>query len=205
MNLLWRRGLRLLARAAVAFALSTAVAIGLGAAITDSALVQILVTVLAAVAFWAPLFVIVVRVDQWFERRRMKAESSSAKAQAAMGSIPDELWRRFAAVAPTQTQRLDVLRRSLERSRVSLGSVELDPDANELCILIDRRLPDLISHELECLPPDDLHRAKKVGELIDLVEQFARHCSRRGSAAGSDAAIQAEVLRRRFEARLAEF
>ena len=205
-HLLWERGLRLVTRAAIAFALSTAAAIGVGAAVTDNALVQILVTLLTALAFWIPFFFIVLRVDQWLARRRSRQRRSDpGSAPPATNSHGDQVWRRLFAVAPGESQRLVVLRRSLERSRQSLESAELDPDAHELCILIDRRLPDLIHHELEILPPDDRHRRQKVSELIDLVEQFARHCSRRGSGEGVDAGFEAKVLRRRFEARLTEF
>lgn len=204
-NLLWSRGVRFVARASIAFALSTTAAIGLGAAITDNAFVQILVTVLVALAFWIPSFFIVLRLDQWLSRRGRRRDSETAKASLLPDPRNDDVWRRLFAAAPRESERLAVLRRSLGRSRLSLGHAELDPDAHDLCILIDRRLPDLIEHELEILPPDDRSRRQKVGELIDLIEQFARHCSRRGSNDGVDAGFEAEVLRRRFEARLTEF
>lgn len=204
-DLLWKSGLRLVTRAATAFALSTAAAIGVGAAVTDNALVQILVTVLAALAFWIPLFFIVLRVDNWIARRATDHGSAPSPAPPAASSCDDVVWCRLFAVAPAESRRLAVLRRSLESSRLSLESAELDPDAHDLCILIDRRLPDLIHHELEILPPDDRHRRQKVGELVDLIEQFAHHCSRRGSPDGTEARFQAEVLRRRFETRMKEF
>jgi hypothetical protein len=203
--LLWERGVRLVMCSAIAFALSTAVAIGLGAAVTDNALVQILVTALAALAFWIPLFFIVLTVDQWFARLRSKQRGRTTGNEAAGGNPRDDhVWRRLSAVAPDEKQRLEVIRRSLERSRQSLGRAELDPAAHELCILIDRRLPDLIHHELEILPPGDRDRRQKVSELIDLVEQFARHCSRSSSNDGVNLAFEAEVLRRRFETHLTE-
>jgi hypothetical protein len=205
-DMIWKRGVRLVASAAIAFALSAAAAIGLGAAVTDNALVQILVTALAALAFWVPFFFVVLSVDRWLNRRRMRqGDGETGYAAAAGNPRDDQVWRQLFAAAPAEAPRLSVLRRSLERSRQSLGRAGLDPDAHELCILIDRRLPDLIRHELETLPPDDRHRRQKVGELIDLVEQFARHCSRRGANDGADAAFEAEVLRRRFEARMTEF
>lgn len=200
-DFLWKRAVRLVLRAAIAFALSTAAAIGVGAAVTDSALAQVLVTVLAALAFWIPSFLIVLGVDKWLARRGTRHGS----ARPTSSSREDDVWRRLFAAAPAEAQRLTVLRQSLDRSRLSLGSAELDPEAHELCILIDRRLPDLIHHELELLPPDDRHRGQKVRELIDLVEQFARHCSRREFSGESNVEFQAQVLRRRFEARLSEF
>ncbi len=206
---LWKQGMRLVMRAAIAFALSTATAIAVGAAVTDSAFVQILVTVMAALAFWIPSFFIVVGIDRWLARRstrRAGRRSPHQDAERAMAtSGDDDVWRRLFASAPSEAQRLAVLKRSLENTRLALARAELDPEAHELCILIDRRLPDLIHHELEILPPDDTHRRQKLGELIDLVEQFARHCSRRDSADEADAEYQAKVLRRRFEARLSEF
>lgn len=203
--LLWKRGVRLVTRAAIAFAVSTAAAIGVGAAVTDNALLQILVTVLAALAFWMPLFFITLRVDKWLAYRGMDYGIAPASEPPVSNSCDDDAWRRLSAVAPAESQRLAAVRRSLERSRLSLVSSELDPEAHELRILIERRLPDLIHHELEILPPDDRNRRQKVRELIALVEQFARHCGRRGSADGAKATFQAEVLRRRFETRLTEF
>ena len=200
-DFLWKQGVRFVSRAAVAFALSTAAAVGLGVAVTDNGLVQLLVTVLATLAFWVPSFLIVVQVQKWLAHR--SSHHGTAPPQAR--SPDDDIWRRLFALAPADSARLAVLRRSLQRSRLSLGSAELDPEAHELCILIDRRLPDLIHHELEVLPPDDLHRRQKIRELIDLIEQFARHCSRRGSANEGETEFQAKVLRRRFEARLSEF
>lgn len=200
-DFLWNRGVRFVSRAAISFALSTAAGVGLGAAVTDNWLVQILVTVLAALAFWVPSFLIVLRVEKWLARRRARHDTAPPQAR----SPDDDIWHRFSTLAPADSARLAVLRRSLQRSRLSLGSAELDPEAHELCILIDRRLPDLIHHELEVLPPDDLHRRQKIRELIDLVEQFARHCGRRGAAGDGETEFQAKVLRRRFEARLSEF
>jgi len=202
---LWKRGVRLMASAAIAFALSTAAGIGVGVVVADNALVQILVTVMAALALWIPMFFIVLRVDKWLAHRATDHSSAPDSALPAASSRDDDVWRRLSAAAPAESHRLAALRRSLERSRLSLGSAELDPEAHDLCILIDRRLPDLIHHELEILPPDDRHRRQKIRELIDLVEQFARHCSRRGSADETEAGFQAEVLRRRFETRLTEF
>jgi len=204
-DLAWKRGLRLVTRAAIAFALSTAAAIGVGAAVTDNALGQIFVMILAALAFWIPMFFIVLRIDKWIARRASDHGTALGSAPPAASSRDDDVWRRLFAVAPAESQRLAVLRRSLERSRLSLGGAKLDPEAHELCLLIDRRLPDLIYHELEILPPDDRHRRQKVRELIDLIEQFARHCSRTGATDGAEDKFQAEVLRRRFETRMTEF
>ena len=201
-DFLWKRGVRLVTRAAIAFAMSTAAAIGLGAAVTDNGLAQTLITVLAALAFWVPSFFMVVRVDKWFARRETHHGTAASETSPR---ADDHVWRRLFALAPAEAPRLAVLRRSLERSRQSLGRAELDPEAHELCILIDRRLPELIHHELEILPPDDMHRRREVRHLINLVEQFARHCSRRGSAEDGRTEFQAKVLRRRFEARLSEF
>ena len=79
----------------------------------------------------------------------------------------------------------------------------LDPDAHDLCVLIDRRLPELIDRELDALPPDDRGRREGVAALIRLVEQFARHCGAKRDGRAASSAYEAEVLRRRFEERLA--
>ena len=59
-------------------------------------------------------------------------------------------------------------------------------------------------HRLDTLPPDDRNRGRQVAELVDLIEQFARHCSRPRSGDVDDAGFEAAVLRRRFEDRLGE-
>ena len=66
---LWKRGVRLMASAAISFALSTAAGICVGVVVADNAFVQILVMVLTALAFWIPMFFIVLRVDKWLAHR----------------------------------------------------------------------------------------------------------------------------------------
>ena len=56
--------------------------------------------------------------------------------------------------------------------------------------------------QLVHLPPDDRDRGRRLNELVDLVEQFARHCSRKGSGEEGLPRYDAQVLRRRFEERL---
>ena len=192
-----RRGLRLLSRLAMGFGLSALAAIVLGAAVTDNGFVQVLVTAFATIALWIPAFLLILGIERLFTRR-----PRSAPVVAAASSLPDDSWSRLAAIAPAQAHRVEVLQRSFERSRLTLGSADLDPDAHDLCVLIDRRLPELIDRELDDLPPDDRDRRKRVDDLIDLVEQFARHCSRKGSGETGLPRYNAEVLRRRFEERL---
>lgn len=202
MSDIWSRGVRLLTRLAIAFGLSVAAAILLGAAVTDNAFVQIVVTVLAALGFWLPFLFLVARVDRFLQRRRSR-RAGRAGPYRASSSEAEESWRRLSAVAPAYSERVAVLRRSLDRSRLALGNADLDPGAHDLCVLIDRRLPELIHRELDTLPPDDRNRARQVGELVDLIEQFARHCSRNRSG-DTSSGYEAAVLRRRFEAHLSD-
>lgn len=196
---IWRRGLTIFRRLAIAFGLSAATAIAVGAAVTDNAFAQIIVTALAAVAFWIPFLFVVAAVERLFARRPASPRTVSVPGR----SVPaDDGWRRLALAAPMQSERLGVLRRSLDRSRLELGKADLDPDAHDLCVLIDRRLPELIDRELDSLPPDDRDRGRQIGELVDLIEQFARHCGRRGHGGGGSVGYDAAVLRRRFEDRL---
>ena len=159
---------------AIAFALSTAAAIGVGAAVTDTAFAQTSSRFLAALAFWIPALIIVLGVDRWRARRREKNGNAPPRRRF-------HAMTRFGAGCSHRRRPMRAPRGASAIAgtiRLTLASAELDPEAHELCILIDRRLPDLIHHELEILPPDDRHRRQKVRELIDLVEQFARHCSR---------------------------
>jgi hypothetical protein len=202
-NDFWRRGVRFAKLAAVAFGLAVVAAIFLGAAVTDNAFVQILVTMFAALALWPPFIFVLSALDRLFTRRpkevTAKVISSSADPVPASGA-----WRRLALAAPQHAERVQVLQRSLTNSRSTLGAAQLDPDANDLCILIDRRLPELIERELDTLAPDDRGRRQQLDELVGLVEQFARHCSRSRDG-GSEAEREAAILRRRFEDRLNEF
>lgn len=197
------RGLRIARRMAIAFGLSMLAAIFIGSAVTDNAFAQIAVTVLAAVGLWLPTLFVIVSVESWFGKRR-RTPASGATIDARAEPAAGRHWQRLAALAPGQSDRLRAIQRSLESSRTAFGSTSLNPEVHDLCVLIDRRLPELIDHQLDSLPPDDRGRKQAVGELVDLVEQFARHCGRRRDGDTSVSAQQAEVLRRRFEERLSD-
>lgn len=203
MNSLWDRGLRIARRMALAFGLSTILAIWVGAAVTENAFAQIFVTVLAAIGFWLPMLFLIVGVERFFSRWRRRP-ASARTIDVVATEVPGDHWQRLVALAPRQHDRLNAIRRSLETSRKSLGSAELNPGARDLCVLIDRRLPELIEHQLDSLPPDDRGRNRQIGELVDLVEQFARHCGRQRDGDTSDSSYQAEILRRRFEEQLGD-
>jgi len=192
--------MRIAKRFAIAFGLSTVTGIGLGLAVTDNVLAQIFVTVLSTFALWIPFVVVIARFEQWRNaRRNRKALAALPIAQHANKDFEQD-WQRLLSLAPTERSRLSAIKSSINRSRLALGKANLDPDAHDLCVLIDRRLPELVRHELDDLRPDDAGRRRQIRELIDLVEQFARHCGRRRDSVSSGTAI----LRRRFEARLAE-
>jgi hypothetical protein len=166
-------------------------------------LAQIFVTLFAAFLLWLPMLGVVVWASRLFGGRR-RAVPNQVDVTPNKVDPDDPLavsWRRLGMAAPRQRERIATLQRSLERSRTSLAAKEMDSDAGELCAMIDKRLPALIDHELDLLAPDSRGRDKQVGELVDLVEQFVRHCGTRRDGAG-DSAYQAEVLKRRFEARL---
>lgn len=203
----WRRGVRLAARLAIAFGLAAVAAIVIGAAVTDNAFAQIAVTFVAALGLWLPFVMLLGWVDRLIEERRSKRARRQADpiSRGANSRGDDQGWRRLTAIVPSEAQRIAAIRRSLEQSRVELGNAKLDPDAHDLCVLIDRRLPQLIDRELENLAPDDPGRDRQLRELVELIEQFARHCSRKRLDEPGTAAYEAAVLRRRFEARLSEF
>lgn len=199
-----RRGMRVAKRLAISFALAVVLAIGVGAVSTDNAFVQILITAVATCALWLPLFFAIAGIERLFARKPAR-EQTAEPSLASPGQDEDRIWRRLAAAAPHHADRIAVLRRSIDRSRLTLGNAELDPDAHDVCLLIDRRLPELIERDLDDLPPDDRGRSRHIGELIDLIEQFARDCSRRNSSNSSADRHSADVLRRRFEAHLSSF
>lgn len=198
---MFRRGMRIASRLAMAFGLSAITAIVVGGLVTDNAFVQILVTAFAALAFWIPIFMVIVGVERLFSRR---SAPRTVTVPATSVRSDDGSWKRLARAAPSHAHRIQVLQRSFDRSRLALGKADLDPDAHDLCVLIDRRLPELIDRGLDDLPPDDRDRGRKLDELVDLVEQFARHCSRKGAGEDDLPRYDAEVLRRRFEDRLSD-
>lgn len=196
------RGVRLAKRAALAFALAAAGGIAIGAAATDNWLAQIFVTIIAGAALWVPMLIALLGIERLFARRPARPMVIEATA-VPVPETGGKHWQRLAAVAPAERERIAALQRSVENSHRTLSSASLDPEAHDLCVLIDRRLPELIDHELDTLPPDDRGRRQAIGELIGLVEQFARHCSRKREGESPDSRRQADILRRRFEEKLA--
>jgi hypothetical protein len=200
----WERGVRIATRFAVAFGLSTITGIGIGFAVTDNVLAQIFVTVLSAFALWIPFVVGVARFERWRNARSHRKDLAALPIAQHANKDFEQDWQRLLSLAPAERSRLSAIKSSIDRSRLALGKADLDPDAHDLCVLIDRRLPELIRHELDDLPPDDAGRRRQVGELIDLVEEFARHCGRQRDSVSIGKAREAAILRRRFEARLAD-
>lgn len=198
---LWRKGLRFARNVAISGALAGVGGLVLGAALTDNWLAQIFVTLFAAAVLWIPMLGITIWASRLFGRRR-EAPRPAATIDNPVNARLASSWRRLSVAAPRQRERIVTLERSLERSRTSFGGSSMDTDAHELCAMIDRRLPDLIDHELDSLSPDSRGRDAQLGDLVDLVEQFVRHCGKKRDGAADDSAYQAEVLKRRFEARL---
>lgn len=198
---LMQRGMRVARRLAISFAAAVVAAIGVGALATDNGFVQVIITTIAIFALWLPLFFLVGAIERMFAR---KPARRAPVVEAAAVSMPDEdrVWRRLALAAPHHSDRIGVLRRSIERSRLALGKAEMDSSAIDVCLLIDRRLPQLIERELDDLPPDDRGRKRQIDDLVGLVEEFARDCSRRNPDGSAVDRESAEVLRRRFEAHL---
>jgi hypothetical protein len=193
-----QRGMRIAKYVALSFAIAVVAGIGLGAWVADNAFVQIFVTFLATLGLWLPILLAALAIDARLRRPRRAEGPAIIEATAV-----DASWVRLARAAPGERGRIGAIQRSLLNSHVALRDARLDPDAHDLCVLIDRRLPELIDRELDSLPPGDRERRERLASLIALVEDFARHCGRKrdGNPAGSE--YQAEVLRRRFEERLA--
>ncbi len=196
------RGIRFAKRMAIAFGLAVIGGIVIGAAATDNALAQIFVSVLAVIGLWLPILLAMIGVERLFAGRVTRSAAPAVQAATVVAGASAS-WQRLAMAAPAERERIGALQRSLDNSHRALAAARLDPDAHDLCVLIDRRLPELIERELDSLPPDDRGRRQGIGELIGLVEQFARHCSRKRDGQAVDSRYQAQILRRRFEDRLA--
>ena len=185
---------------ALSFALAVVAGIGIGALVADNAFVQIFITVLAAFGLWLPILIGALAVDSRLERWRSRPSRPGATVVEA--SAVDACWTRLERAAPGQSERIGAIQRSLASSHATLRDARLDPGAHDLCVLIDRRLPELIDRQLDSLPPDDRGRREGVESLIGLVEQFARHCGRKRDGRSEGSEYEAEVLRRRFEEQL---
>lgn len=196
------RGLRIARAMVLAFAVAVLGAIWIGAAVTDNAFAQIFVTLFAAIALWPPVGVAALWLQSKFGRpSRQSARPGDTVIEA---TAVEAHWARLLRAAPTERERIGAIQRSLATSHRALRDATLDPDAQDLCILIDRRLPELVDRELDSLPPDDRGRRERVAALVDLVEQFARHCGAKRDGRTDQSAYEAEVLRRRFEDRLGQ-
>ena len=195
------RGVRIARAMALAFAVAVIGAIWIGAAVTDNGFAQIFVTLFAAIALWPPVTVGAL----WLDSRigRWSARAARPDATIIEATAVDASWSRLIRAAPNERDRVQAIQRSIAASHVALRDARLDPEAHDLCVLIDRRLPELIDRELDALPPDDRGRREGVASLIGLVEEFARHCGRKRDGRAELSAYEAEVLRRRFEERLA--
>ncbi len=192
------RGMRIAKYMAISFAIAVVGAIFIGAAVADNAFVQIFVTFLAAVGLWLPILLASLAIDA-----RLRRPRRAARPQVIEATAVDAFWVRLARAAPGEQERIGAIQRSLTTSHLALRDAKLDPDAHDLCVLIDRRLPELIDRELDSLPPGDRERRERIASLIGLVEDFARHCGRKRDGSPARSGYQAEVLRRRFEERLA--
>lgn len=198
------RGMRIARYTVLSFALAVVGGVAIGAAVADNAFVQIFVTILAGIALWLPILFASLWVDsRWRALRSRPSARTEPGAVVIEATAVDARWTRLVAAAPAQRDRIAAIQRSIATSHAQLRDARLDPDAHDLCILIDRRLPELIDRELDSLPPDDRGRRASVDSLIDLVERFARHCAgKRNGLETSASAREAEILRRRFEERL---
>ena len=96
---LFQRGLRVARRLAMSFALSVTAAIIVGAAATDNGFVQLLITALAACAFWVPFLFLLTGIERLFSRRQARHQGAGVPDSAG-GTETDRIWRRLAAVAP---------------------------------------------------------------------------------------------------------
>ena len=195
------RGVRIAKYAALSFALAVIGGIAIGAAVADNAFVQIFVTLLAGFVLWLPILIAGLWVDG--RVRGWRARASAPPPNVVEATAVEVHWSRLTSAAPAERDRIGAIQRSLAASHAALRDSSLDPEAHDLCVLIDRRLPELIERELDALPPDDRGRSERVSSLIGLVEEFARHCGRKRDGRAELSAYEAEVLRRRFEERLA--
>src|SRR5690242_12601724 len=94
---LWRQSVRFVVRVAIAFGLSAASAIMLAAAVADNGFVQILITGLAAIAFWIPWLLLILGIERMFTRRSRPASRQTIDVSATAVASG---WDRLVAVAP---------------------------------------------------------------------------------------------------------
>lgn len=205
---LYRRGISLLMRLAVAGMLAVVAAIALGAVATGGGLVQLLVTLLAAVALWIPAFLLVSAFARMRRRRRERAalakSATSRPAQGAPSSTGeiDTAWNGLAAAAGRRQAEVRRLENQLAAVWQALPTQTLDPQVHELQLLIGKRIPQLIETRLACLPLRRAEREAAVDELLTLLSDFAEDSVGRYERLAIGSRERHAVVRRRIEQHL---
>lgn len=206
---LYRRATSLLARLAVGGMVAVVAAILLGAVATSGGLIQLLVTLLAAVALWLPAFFLVSRVADWRRQRRRRAtlrrpfeQSAVAGDQTSEPARIDAAWSGLAQVSGSRAPEVRRLEQQLASVWRALPSQSLDPQVHEMQLLIRKRIPELIDTQLTCLPLRRSERGAAVDELLHLLSDFTADSVERYDRLAGSGREQHQVLRRRIEGHL---
>ena len=205
---LYRRATSLLARLAVGGMVAVVAAILLGAVATSGGFIQLVVTLLAAVALWLPAFFLVSRIADWRRQRRRRATLRRPLEQAVTGdrtSEParlDAAWSGLAQVSGSRAPEVRRLEQQLAFVWRALPSQSLDPQVHELQLLIGKRIPELIDTQLTCLPLRRSDRGAAVDELLHLLADFTADSVERYDRLAGSGREQHQVLRRRIEGHL---
>ena len=205
---LYRRATSLLARLAVGGMVAVVAAILLGAVATSGGFIQLVVTLLAAVALWLPAFFLVSRIADWRRQRRRRATLRRPLEQAVTGDRTfeparlDAAWSGLAQVSGSRAPEVRRLEQQLAFVWRALPSQSLDPQVHELQLLIGKRIPELIDTQLTCLPLRRSDRGAAVDELLHLLADFTADSVERYDRLAGSGREQHQVLRRRIEGHL---
>ena len=93
------RAMRFASRVGLAFGLAVVGAIILGAALTDNGLVQIFVTIFAALGLWVPILLALLAIERRFGRGRQKA-AKPGPASLGNAAMANTSWKAIPRLRP---------------------------------------------------------------------------------------------------------
>lgn len=174
---------------------------------------SIAIGALIALALTAPIFWLLTPRRTRPVKRSTKSRVQSARVTKAArrfwfsGTRQSDwtsAWTRLEETAPDHAARLLIARRSCERFEAQCEKRHFDLEAHRSLVIIRKRVPDLITQELDRAEPlSDAGRGKVIQDLVELVERVAADCERRLIANRDQQAGEDSLLRRHLENYLA--
>ena len=196
-----QRAFRILLRLAVAGGLAAVAGIILGALATSGGFAQLALTGFAAFALWIPMFLLLSGIARW--RARRAAQPRLARRTGKLTRSSRASWTRLQQLAGPRAGEVVTACNRLALVHERLPGNALDPQAHELRLLIEKRIPQLISSRLSSLPASSKERTEAIDSLVDLVDRFAADSDQRCEQLAQASRSEHEAVRQRIEDHLA--